>query len=131
MNPSCSGDLHETIPNKHHTNVGKDGTTHTEANTQSSSYTRVNSTPLPALKEPTTKLTNSTNDFKDDARGNHRTLRHCGLGIPSYCGQPTDDDLTAMRDILYPLLLDITYNDPDNNLISIIEPLAAYIATWG
>jgi len=51
--------------------------------------------------------------------------------FPPIARQPTDDDLTAMRDILYPLLLDIPYNDPDNNLISIIEPLAAYIATWG
>ena len=50
---------------------------------------------------------------------------------PPITGQPTDDDLTAMKDILYPLLLDIPYNDPDNNLIGIIEPLAAYIATWG
>ena len=25
-------------------------------------------------------------------------------------GQPTDDDLTALRDILYPLLMDIPYD---------------------
>ena len=35
-------------------------------------------------------------------------------------GQPSDDDLTALRDILYPLLLDIPYteyavNDPTLN----------------
>ena len=51
--------------------------------------------------------------------------------FPPIAGQPTDDDLTAMKDILYPLLLDIPYNDPDNNLIGLIEPLATYIATWG
>ena len=47
-------------------------------------------------------------------------------------GQPTDDNLTTLRDVLYPLLLDIPYdmNGPDN-LISIIEPVALYMATWG
>ena len=52
--------------------------------------------------------------------------------FPNIRGQPTDDDLTALRDVLYPLLLDIPYdmNGPDN-LIGIIEPVALYTATWG
>ena len=38
-------------------------------------------------------------------------------------GQPTDDDLTALRDVLYPLLLDIPYDmDGTHNLIGLIEP---------
>ena len=52
--------------------------------------------------------------------------------FPAITGQPTDDNLTALRDVLYPLLLDIPYdmNGPDN-LIGIIEPVALYMATWG
>jgi hypothetical protein len=52
--------------------------------------------------------------------------------FPTITGQPTDDNLTALRDVLYPLLLDIPYNmnGPDN-LIGIIEPVALYMATWG
>jgi hypothetical protein len=47
-------------------------------------------------------------------------------------GQPTDNDLTALRDILYPLLLEIPYDDPGlHNLIGIIEPTASNTATWG
>lgn len=47
-------------------------------------------------------------------------------------GQPTDDDLTTLRDILYPLLLDIPYDtNGDHNLIGLIEPAAPYTATWG
>jgi hypothetical protein len=47
-------------------------------------------------------------------------------------GQPSDDDLTALHDILYPLLLDIPYNeDGMNNLIGLIEPTTSYMATWG
>ena len=49
-------------------------------------------------------------------------------------GQPTDDDLTALRDVLYPLLLDIPYDDQSggtHNLIGLIEPTASYTATWG
>ncbi len=46
-------------------------------------------------------------------------------------GQPSDDDLTALRDILYPLLLDIPYteyavDDPaltTHNLVGLIEPV--------
>ena len=46
--------------------------------------------------------------------------------------QPSDDDLVALRDILYPLLLDIPYDeDGIHNLIGIIEPTASYTATWG
>ena len=52
--------------------------------------------------------------------------------FPTITGQPTDDALTALRDVHYPLLLDIPYdmNGPDN-LIGIIEPVAVYMATWG
>jgi len=47
-------------------------------------------------------------------------------------GQPADDDLTALRDTLYPLLLDIPYDtNGDHNLIGLIEPTAAYTTTWG
>ena len=47
-------------------------------------------------------------------------------------GQPTDDDLTALRDVLYPLLLDIPYDeDGTHNLIGLIEPPASYTTTWG
>jgi len=53
-------------------------------------------------------------------------------------GQPTDDDLTALRDVIYPLLIDIPYteyaiNDPAataHNLIGLIEPTATYTARW-
>ena len=51
-------------------------------------------------------------------------------------GQPSDDDLTALRDILYLLLLDIPYmeyavNDlalTAHNLVGLIEPIATYTA---
>ena len=47
-------------------------------------------------------------------------------------GAPTDDDLTALRKTLYPLLLSIPYDeDGTHNLIGLIEPPASYIATWG
>ena len=47
-------------------------------------------------------------------------------------GQPSDDDLTVLRDVLYPLLLDIPYDeDGTHNLIGLIEPTASYVATWG
>ena len=54
-------------------------------------------------------------------------------------GQPSDDDLTALRDILYPLLLDIPYteyavNNPAltaHNLVGLIEPVTTYTARWG
>ena len=47
-------------------------------------------------------------------------------------GQPTDDNLTALRDVLYPLLLDIPYDEEgSHNLIGLIEPTAAYTTTWG
>jgi len=55
--------------------------------------------------------------------------------FPAIVGQPTDDDLTALRDVLYPLLLDIPYDEdgahPRHNLIGIIEPTVPYTATWG
>jgi hypothetical protein len=47
-------------------------------------------------------------------------------------GQPTDDDLTAIRDLLYPLLLDIPYDEAGtHNLIGLLEPPTTYTATWG
>ena len=50
-------------------------------------------------------------------------------------GQPSDDDLTALHDILYPLLLNIPYmeyavNDPAltaHNLVRLIEPVTTYM----
>ncbi len=49
-------------------------------------------------------------------------------------GQPTDDGLTALRDVLYPLLLDIPFDDQPggaHNLIGLIQPTATYTARWG
>jgi hypothetical protein len=52
--------------------------------------------------------------------------------FPTIAGQPTDNNLTALRDVLYPLLLDIPYNeDGTHNLIGLIEPTASYTTTWG
>jgi hypothetical protein len=49
--------------------------------------------------------------------------------------QPTDDDLTVLRDVLYPLLLNIPYDEdgahPRHNLIGLIEPTRSYTTTWG
>lgn len=46
-------------------------------------------------------------------------------------GQPTDDDLTALRDTLYPLLLQIPYDEAGtHNLIGLLEPDASYTTTW-
>ena len=46
--------------------------------------------------------------------------------------QPSDDDLTALRETLYPLLLEIPYDEAgSHNLIGLIEPTASYTATWG
>jgi hypothetical protein len=46
--------------------------------------------------------------------------------------QPSDNDLTALCDVLYPLLLDIPYDeDGTHNLIGLIKPRASYTATWG
>ena len=47
-------------------------------------------------------------------------------------GQPSNDDLTALRKVLHPLLLGIPYDeDGTHNLIGLLEPPAAYAATWG
>ena len=51
-------------------------------------------------------------------------------------GQPSDDGLMALHDILYQLLLDIPYaeyavNDPTltaHNLVGLIEPIITYMA---
>jgi hypothetical protein len=46
--------------------------------------------------------------------------------------QPTDDNLTALWEILYPLLLEIPYDElGTHNLIGIIKATASYMATWG
>ena len=50
-------------------------------------------------------------------------------------GQSSDDNLTALHDILYPLLLNIPYmeyaiNDPAltaHNLVRLIEPVTTYM----
>ncbi len=45
-------------------------------------------------------------------------------------GQPTDDDLTTLQEVLYPFLLKITYDKPgSHNLIGLIEPTTLYAAT--
>jgi len=50
-------------------------------------------------------------------------------------GNPSDDDLTDMREILMPLLLSIPYDetgpDPRHNLIGLIESTATYTNDWG
>ena len=56
------------------------------------------------------------------------------LSFDLISGQPTDDDLTAMRDVLYPLLLGIPYDDQPggaHNLVGIMQPTIAYTNTWG
>ena len=46
-------------------------------------------------------------------------------------GNPTDDDLTALREILTPILLGIPYDvDGTHNLVGLIQPDAIYIDTW-
>jgi len=52
--------------------------------------------------------------------------------IQPISGQPNDDDLTALREVLYPLLLKIPYDeDGAHNLIGIVEPTGSYTTTWG
>ena len=46
-------------------------------------------------------------------------------------GNPTDDDLTALRDLLYPILLSIPYDvNGVHNLVGLIQPTATYVANW-
>ncbi len=46
-------------------------------------------------------------------------------------GQPNNNDLTLLRDTLYPLLLQIPYDEAGtHNLIGILEPTTMYTATW-
>lgn len=46
-------------------------------------------------------------------------------------GNPTDDDLTALREILTPILLAIPYDvNGTHNLVGLIQPTAAYTTTW-
>mgnify|MGYP006970027925 CR=1 FL=1 len=57
--------------------------------------------------------------------------------FPAIVGQLTDDDLTTMCEVLYPLLFDIPYDQGtgpgefNHNLIGLIEPTATYSAMWG
>ena len=52
--------------------------------------------------------------------------------MPPLPGQPTNNDLTALHEVLHPLLLGIPYDeDGAHNLIGIIEPFAIYTETWG
>lgn len=52
-------------------------------------------------------------------------------------GQPNDNDLTRLCEVLYLLLLNIPYDDEPavngvyrHNLIRLIEPTIAFMATW-
>jgi hypothetical protein len=47
-------------------------------------------------------------------------------------GNPSDDDLTAMRELITPLLLNIPYNEDGNdNLVGLIAGAIPYEVTWG
>ena len=48
-------------------------------------------------------------------------------------GQPSDSDLTIIREVVAPLLLQIPYDETGavHNLISLIRPEAAYITRYG
>jgi hypothetical protein len=47
-------------------------------------------------------------------------------------GQLTNDNLMALCDVLYPLLLDIPFDmDGTHNLIGLIKPMPLYTMTWG
>jgi hypothetical protein len=47
-------------------------------------------------------------------------------------GQPSDDDITNLRETLYPLLLNIPYDkEGTHNLIGLLEPPTTYAARWG
>jgi hypothetical protein len=47
-------------------------------------------------------------------------------------GEPTDDDLTAIRKVLLPILHNIDYDmTGPNNLVGLIEGPTAYTAIWG
>ncbi len=47
-------------------------------------------------------------------------------------GNPSDDNLTAMCELLTPLLLNILYNEEgDNNLVGLIAGPNQYFNTWG
>lgn len=67
------------------------------------------------------------------------TFATAAAGFQPIVGQPSDDDLTALRDVLYPLLLDIPYTEyavhdatlTAHNLVGLIEPDASYTARWG
>ena len=47
-------------------------------------------------------------------------------------GQPTDDDINALKRALLPLLHDVDYDMyGTQNLVGIIEPSITYTLTWG
>jgi hypothetical protein len=47
-------------------------------------------------------------------------------------GQPTNNDITTLCNVLYPLLLDIMFNiDEMHNLFGIIEPIPYYMTALG
>ena len=55
---------------------------------------------------------------------------------PHIVGQPTDDDIFAMTEILFPILHDADYDMTvvqgrvNHNLVGLIQSSAAYAATW-
>ena len=48
-------------------------------------------------------------------------------------GQPSDSDLTRLREVVSPLLLQIPYKKTGavDNLVGLIRPEAAYVARYG
>ncbi len=54
------------------------------------------------------------------------------MTFPPIASQPTNNDLTALLDVLHPLLLDIPFDmNGTHNLIGLIEPMPSYMTTWG
>ena len=52
--------------------------------------------------------------------------------FPWIAHQPSDNDLTALCETLYPLLLEIPNDEAGaHNLIGLIEHTASYILMWG
>ena len=55
---------------------------------------------------------------------------------PQIVGQPSDDDIFAMTEILFPILHDANYDMTvvtgrvNHNLVGLIQSGAAYTATW-
>jgi hypothetical protein len=54
------------------------------------------------------------------------------LSFPPIAGKPMDNDCTAIRNVLLPIIHNIDYDmNGLNNLNSLIEGVTAYTATWG